>query len=249
MVATIKIIFLLSFLIIIHELGHYIVAKICKIKVNQFSVGFGPVLWSKKGKETEYELRLIPLGGFVSLEGEEGHSEEESSFNKASIPKRIAVIIAGALVNIAFGIIAYFILISIKYKIVIGGTFLSTIQYGLSSTGELIQTMFSGIADLCMGKLNLNDMTGPVGISAMVSKTNGITEFIYLLSIISISLGITNLLPVIPLDGGKVVLLLIEAIRKKPLKQEIEAKIQSFGFIILIIFSIIVTCNDIVKII
>ena len=88
-------------------------------------------------------------------------------------------------------------------------------------------------------------MTGPVGISSMVSKTNGLEEFLYLLSIISISLGITNLFPIVPLDGGKILLLIIEAIRKKELKEETELRIQSVGFVLLIAFSLIVTIHDI----
>ena len=83
----------------------------------------------------------------------------------------------------------------------------------------------------------------------MVSETNGISQFIYLLSIISVSLGITNLLPFVPLDGGKALLLIIEAIRKKPLKQETELRLQSAGFFILIVFSAFVAYNDILRII
>jgi len=90
---------------------------------------------------------------------------------------------------------------------------------------------------------------GPVGISEVVSKTNGIVEFVYMLSLISLSLGVTNLLPFPPLDGGKVVILLIEAIRKKPLKEEIELKIQLIGFALLIALSIYVTYNDILRIV
>lgn len=111
---AIKIIFLLGFLVLIHEGGHFLVAKFCKIKVNEFAIGFGPTVWKKKGKETEYALRLIPLGGFVSMEGEEEYSEEEGSFSKASIPKRIAIIAAGGLVNILFGLIVYFTIVSIN---------------------------------------------------------------------------------------------------------------------------------------
>lgn len=94
MIAIIKIVFLLSFLVLIHESGHYIVAKMCNIKVNEFAIGFGPTIWKKQGKETKYALRLIPLGGFVSMEGEEERSLEEGSFSKASIPKRIAIVVA-----------------------------------------------------------------------------------------------------------------------------------------------------------
>ena len=112
LIAALKIIFILGFLVFIHEGGHFLVAKLCKIKVNEFAIGFGPTIWKKQGKETKYALRLIPLGGFVSMEGEEERSEKEGSFSKASIPKRIAVVAAGGLVNIIFALLVYFVLIS-----------------------------------------------------------------------------------------------------------------------------------------
>ena len=111
-ISAIKIIFLLGFLIFIHESGHFLVAKACKIKVKEFAIGFGPTIWKKQGKETKYALRLIPLGGFVNMLGEEERSEEKGSFSKASIPKRIAVVLAGGVVNIVFGLLVYFILVS-----------------------------------------------------------------------------------------------------------------------------------------
>ena len=110
LLTVLKIVFLLGFLVLIHEGGHFLIAKLCKVKVNEFAIGFGPTIWKKQGKETKYALRAIPLGGFVSMEGEEERSEEEGSFSKASIPKRIAIVIAGGTVNIIFGLLAYFIL-------------------------------------------------------------------------------------------------------------------------------------------
>lgn len=95
LINAIKIVFILGFLVFIHEGGHFIIAKLCKVKVNEFAIGFGPTIWSKQGKETKYALRLIPLGGFVSMEGEEERSEEEGSFSNASIPRRIAIVMAG----------------------------------------------------------------------------------------------------------------------------------------------------------
>lgn len=89
---------------------------------------------------------------------------------------------------------------------------------------------------------------GPVGISEVVSKTNGLVEFVYMLSLISLSLGVTNLLPFPPLDGGKIVILLIEAIRRRPIKEETELKIQMAGFVLLILLSIYVTYNDVLRI-
>ena len=77
LITALKIIFVLGFLILIHEAGHFFVARLCKVTVNEFSIGFGPVIWKKQGKQTKYTLRLIPLGGFVNLEGEEERSENE----------------------------------------------------------------------------------------------------------------------------------------------------------------------------
>ena len=116
-ISAIKIIFLLGFLVLIHEGGHFIVAKMCKVKVNEFAIGFGPTLISKQKGETKYALHLIPLGGFVSLEGEEERSDTEGSFSNTSIPKKIAIVLAGGLVNIIFGLLVYFILISSTAKI------------------------------------------------------------------------------------------------------------------------------------
>ena len=110
LINAIKIVFILGFLVFIHESGHFLVAKLCKVKVNEFAIGFGPTIWKKQGKETKYALRLIPLGGFVSMEGEEERSEKEGSFSKASIPKRIAIVLAGGVVNIIFALIVYFTL-------------------------------------------------------------------------------------------------------------------------------------------
>jgi regulator of sigma E protease len=247
LINAIKIIFLLGFLIWIHETGHFIVAKICKVKVNEFAIGFGPTIWKKQGKETKYALRLIPLGGFVSMEGEEQESNEEGSFSKASIPKKIAIIAAGALVNIIFALIIYFILctISINYT----NNILEKISLAGNATKEFVLAIGEGLKQLVTGSNPMEQLTGPVGISQIVSQTNGIKEFIYILAVVSMSLGVTNLIPFPPLDGGKILLLIIEAIRKKSLKQETEIKIQMIGFSILITLSIFITYNDILRII
>ena len=410
LISAIKIIFLLGFLIFIHEVGHFLVAKLCKVKVNEFAIGFGPTIWKKQGNETKYALRLIPLGGFVSMEGEVESSEQEGSFSKASIPRRIAIVAAGALVNIVFGLMVYFMLMSstgnyitnvidstvdnyvaqqvgikqgdaivefngnkvknkydlnklmnnnngeeIKLKInrnnqiveytvkptkqdikstgiylkkdskiiavepnssaekaglkandkiiKINGentnndpykvlelinsnaeilnleierdketlnidltpdntskyylgvtfkqaenTFLNHIYYGLIETKNFGFSILENLKQLFSGNVSVDQMMGPVGISEAVAETNGFSEFIYLLALISLSLGVTNLLPIPALDGGKIVILLIEAIRRKPLKEGTEMKIQLIGFSILIALTIYITYNDILRI-
>lgn len=234
---AIKIIFLLGILVFIHELGHFTVAKLFKVKVNEFAIGFGPAIWKKQGKETKYALRLIPLGGFVSMEGEEERSTKEGSFSETTIYKRILIVAAGGIVNIIFAIMLYFILV----------WYYNNLYYAFIGLKDFLYSTYTSLKMLFTGGVTLNQMMGPVGISDVVSKTNGFADFIYILSVVSLSLGITNLLPFPPLDGGKIVLLIIERIRKKAISQRLETSIQMTGFLILIILSIFVTYNDILR--
>jgi len=234
---ALKIIFLLGFLVLIHESGHFFVAKLCKVKVNEFAIGFGPTIWSRQGKSTKYALRLIPLGGFVSMEGEDRRSTKEGSFSEASILKRIAIVLAGGIVNIIFAILIFWCL----------SAYYVGFQNAFYNVGFFIKNMYEGIVQIFTGKVTIDQMMGPVGISNVVSQTSGFADFIYILSVISLSLGVTNLLPFPPLDGGKVVLLIIEGIRRKPFSEKFEVALQSAGFLILITLSIFVTYNDILK--
>lgn len=410
-ISAIKIIFLLGFLILIHEAGHLLVAKWCKVKVNEFAIGFGPTIWKKQGKETKYALRLIPLGGFCSMEGEEERSDKQDSFSQASIPKRIAIVAAGAIVNIIFGLAIYFILMStenvyitnkidsvldgyiaeeinlqendiivelngkkiknkydlnkvmkkvngeeitlkikrdneiLEYQIkptevknkstgmYIGenckilsiekgssaekqgiktndkiikinnteingdinklietiqekglntmlitiergnetqnieltpdyistyylgvnlkqaeNNFINHIIYGVIETKEFSLSIIENIKMLFTGGVSVDQMMGPVGISEIVAKTSDIREFISMLALISLSLGVTNLLPIPALDGGKILILIVEAIRRKPLNEKTEINIQLIGFSILIALSLYITYNDILRI-
>ncbi len=229
---------MLGFLVFIHEGGHFLVAKLCKIKVNEFAIGFGPTIFTKEKGGTKYALRLIPLGGFVSMEGEEERSDAEGSFSNASVWKRIAIVSAGGLVNIIFGLLTYLILVAT----------ISDIATAFIAVKNYIVLVFNSLIDLFTGGVSANQMVGIVGISNIVVNTSGIQDYLSIMASISVSLGITNLLPFPPLDGGKIVIYLIEAIRRKPLKENIEIGIQISGFCLLIGLSIYVTYNDILRI-
>lgn len=246
-----KIVFLLGFLVIIHEGGHFLVAKMCKVKVNIFSIGFGKVIFEKQKKETKYQIRIIPLGGFVSMEEGTEESAEEGSFSKASLGKRFAIISAGAIVNIVFGILVYFLLVSfigIQFADPEKDTFLNRMYYGGVQTKEFIVSLGDSVKQIFTARVSPDQMTGIVGISNIVSKTSGFADYIYILAVISVSLGVTNLLPIPALDGGKLLILLIELIRRKPMKVETEAKIQLIGFSILMALTLYVTYNDVLRI-
>ena len=127
--------------------------------------------------------------------------------------------------------------------------FANNIYYAVLNTGDFAFSRVENIQMLFTGRVSTNDLMGPVGISSVVAKTNGLQEFIYILALISLSLGVTNLLPFPPLDGGKIVLLIIEAIRRKPLDEKYEMGIQLLGFGLMILLSVYVTFNDIHRII
>lgn len=238
-IGAIKIIFLLGFLVLIHEGGHFLVAKFCKVKVREFSIGFGPSIHSWQGKETKYSVRWIPFGGYVDMLGEDERDNSENSFSEASIPKRLAIVVAGATVNIVFGLVVFFILMCIAKR---------DIGFAFQQTGLYMLDMLNSVKMIFTGKVSMEQMVGPVGISGMVVQTAGLFNFVYLMSLISVSLGVTNLLPIPALDGGKIVILIIEWIRKKPLKEEVEINIQMTGFTLLLLFSLYVTYQDILKI-
>ena len=238
-ISIVKIVMILGFLVLIHEAGHFLVARLCKIKVNEFAIGFGPLIWSKETEKTKYSIRLIPLGGYVNMLGEEERSDEEGSFSKASIPKKIAIVAAGGLVNIVFAVVLYVILI----EIVTGN-----IGEAISSSGDLIMAMVESIKLLFTGGVSVDNLMGPIGISEVVAQTSGIIDFLYIMALVSVSLGFTNLLPFPPLDGGKILIYIIEAIRRKPLKEDFELKLQLAGFLVLITLSVYVAFNDVGRI-
>ena len=90
-------------IIIIHELGHFTAAKLCGIQVNEFAVGMGPVILRKKGRETNYVIRLLPIGGSVSMEGEQDSSDNPRAFNRKPVWQRMIVILAGPIMNLILG--------------------------------------------------------------------------------------------------------------------------------------------------
>ena len=117
-----------SLLIIVHELGHFVMAKVNGIKVEEFAIGMGPKILSTQGKETKYSIGLFPIGGYVKMMGEEEEVQDERSFSSKSPLRRISVIIAGATMNFLFAIIIFTV-------------FLNKLGYSLPKVNSLIENM------------------------------------------------------------------------------------------------------------
>lgn len=97
-------------LIAVHEFGHFITAKLCGVRVNEFSIGMGPLLWSREKGETLYSFRLLPIGGFCAMEGEDEDTGDERSFVRQSFWKKLLILSAGALMNFLTGVVIILIL-------------------------------------------------------------------------------------------------------------------------------------------
>lgn len=331
--------FFFCLIIVIHEFGHFIAAKLCGIRVSEFSIGMGPVIFKKQGEETLFSVRLLPIGGFCSM-GEDIDDDDPNSFRKKPVLFRIAVIAAGAVMNLILGFVLSAVLLladggavsstivwfaddasSAKYglqledtiekingvkifsvkdityqlgndedgivdfvvkrggeKIAVNGvkfamktddetgkntliydfkvarvdiTLANLLPYAFKNAVYYGRIVLMSLGDIIRGKYGINDLQGPVGIVTVIGNaaaSENKIDFSFLLDIatlVTINIGIFNLLPIPALDGGRLVFLIIEAIRRKALKAETEGMIHFVGFALLMVLMVVVTFNDI----
>ena len=113
---------LFSLAIFIHELGHFLAARACGVAIREFAVGMGPKLfsWQSKKYDTQYALRLLPIGGYVSMVGEDDDSDDENAFHRKNVWQKMAIIVAGPLMNIVLAITSAFFALSTKCQKVCG---------------------------------------------------------------------------------------------------------------------------------
>lgn len=124
----------------------------------------------------------------------------------------------------------------------------TNLKYAICNTVSDVSRIIGSYVDLFKGKVGLNDMSGIVGIGEVVSKTNGIISFLNLMAIISLAVGVANIMPFPPLDGGKVVIVLFETITRKKVSEKVEGIISYIGLGLLILLTIFVTYKDIIRI-
>ena len=337
-------IFLFGILIAIHEFGHFAFAKLFKVKVNEFALGMGPKLISKKKGETTYSLRLLPIGGYVSMEGEDENSSDERAFNNKPAWQRFIIVAAGAILNLILGVIVVGICLAsgdlvgtrtvVKFSseattqqsglevgdeiVEINGTniysykgiafnlvrdrdnkvdmtvirdgekmLLENVEFkqfeyegrqyveqdfyilgeepgvknvlknAILDSASIVQMVRLSLVDMVTGKYGIKDISGPVGtVTAIAESTAAPEQFsekiltaLTFLSMITINVGVFNLLPFPALDGGRLFFIIIEMIRRKPIPAEKEGRIHTIGMIILLAFMAVVMVSDIIKVI
>ncbi|MCK4277816.1 MAG: RIP metalloprotease RseP [Desulfurellaceae bacterium] len=336
----------LIIIILIHETGHFSIAKLFHVFVERFSIGFGPVILRKKGKETEYVISAIPLGGYVKLKGEnpeegEKKDSDERAFYNQKLYKRFLIILAGPMFNILSAVLFFAIVYAVgvpTLKSTIGEVkkdapaYYAKIQKGdeivaidkksiktweelsaiikknagksitlnIKRNGKIIETPITpkltevkdflgykkkvgiigiapsgetiiqrlnvfksiekgacrtvyiakitilGIVRLIERAIPASSVGGPILIIEIASKaaSAGFSTFLALAAIISINLGILNLLPIPILDGGHLTFLTIEAIRRKPVPLNVQVIAQNIGLAILILLMAFAFYND-----
>lgn len=331
---------LLSVLVFLHEGGHFLVARLNKITVNEFSIGMGPKIFSYRSKKSGilYSVRALPIGGFVSMAGEDEVSEDPNAFCNKNVWRRISTVLAGPVTNIIVGFLGMLVLVAltgpatnivaafiddatsvnhglqiddkivavegvkthtgnevvyeITYqgdkplditvirngeKIVIEDVVFPTVEengvtlgnydmlfYGISEadrsfsivishtfwrTYSTAKMVWDSLADLIGGRFGLDAISGPIGMTELVGTAvvAGWESLLYLWVIISVNLGVMNLLPLPALDGGRLMFLLWEALTRKPVNKTVESYINAAGLLILMAFMILITFKDIFK--
>lgn len=330
-------------IIMVHEGGHFAFAKLFKVKVNEFSLGMGPKIISRKKGDTAYSWRLFPIGGYVAMEGEDGDSEDDNSFAKKPCWQRIIIVAAGAFINILLGLIIVAIMLStssdalsgtskvnffyktassssaqteqtanmyglktgdtikkvdgknvlyyedVYYLIqrdtnsdgkvditvnrdgkvqVISGvktdvinnmvmvgvnrSFVSVVKDTFKESACIIRMVWLSLFDLVTGKYSVKDLSGPIGVVDYVSKaaqasqkSTDFTPLLKMMALITINIGLFNLLPIPALDGGRIFFLLVELIRRKQINQKHEALVHAIGMVLLLVFMVLISAKDI----
>ena len=328
-------------IVFIHELGHFLLAKANKIRVDEFSLGMGPRLLSFVKGETRYSLKLLPLGGSCMMGEDDVDDMSEGSFNSKSVWARMSVVVAGAVFNLLLALIFSMIVIGytgydepvisgvvegfpaqeaglqegdrivkmnnkkiniwreISYynmfhpgetvelvyerdgeqyettitpkkdedgNYLIGITspsqyekanLLTATQYGVYEVKFWICTTLESLKMLVMGDVGVDQLSGPVGIVSVVdetyqqSKSYGviivIMQMLNIGILLSANLGVMNLLPLPALDGGRLVFMIVEAIRGKRVPPDKEGWVHGIGMILLLALMAFVMFNDVKK--
>ena len=380
---------LLSIMVVIHELGHFIFAKLFKVTVLEFSIGMGPALFTTKKKKknnkdaesklgetfrsdqeptvvaetasdtseqvaeisedteeidtkTAFSIRAFPVGGYVSMAGEDEGSTDKNAFCNKPAWQRFIITVAGAAMNILLGILCMCTLVGIEsvqegylattivdqfhensvsdkcgeplmvgdkiikvggvyvftgnevvYEIMNSGNkpvdivvvrngekvtlndvvfatqeesgvtfgshdfwvegekpdFLTVLKHAVFRSFSTIKIIFDSIKDLIGGRYGAEAVSGPIGMAGAVGDAAkiGFSPLLYLFTLITMNLGVFNLLPLPALDGGRIIFLIIEGILRKPIKKEIEGAINTVGLIVLLGIMLLVTLKDVIN--
>lgn len=331
LVTIVASIIIFGLLIVAHEFGHFIVAKLSGVTVEEFAIGMGPRVIGWKKNETSYTIRVLPIGGYVKMLGEDEDVDDEGAFKNRPLKNRIGIIAAGPLMNFILAILLFTLVFYIVgtpttqiervqpgypaekagilpgdriveingeeieswneiYSIISSSqgremeikvdrdgkiltfqlraipdknsgkqlvgispaysrNFIKAVFTGVHRSYEITSLMVTYLIDLITGHATTGDIVGPVGIIHLVNQAakTGILNLMFLAGILSLNLGVINLVPIPALDGSRLIFLMVEGIRGKPIDVEKEGLIHFIGFIVLLLLMVLVAYRDIIR--
>ena len=352
-------------IIFIHELGHFLVAKWMGIRVNEFSLGMGPRILKFGKKETTYSWRILPIGGYCAMEGENEESNDTRAFGNKAVWRRILVVIAGATMNFLLGFVLLVIALGVcvrpgpgeeqaafctttvaelpetasayagglrpgdtilkvdgasvwtdvdlavlmqsdsdgvfemKVRRTVDGTVkdvtLPQVQFDLATDpatgtryllygftvmpeaktvgtvitraakleGSYTIMIWRSLGQILRGEYGLNELSGPIGTADIMANAaeeavteivesnsfDGLYSFLMIVVLITVNVGLFNLLPLPALDGGRLLFLLFELVARRPVPPKYENAVHVIGFVLLILLSIVIAFSDVFKLI
>lgn len=245
MTSLIAFLFVFTIVVLVHEFGHFIAARRLGIKAYEFSIGFPlspKIITFFRHKETEFTLRLLPLGGFVRFSKEEDDEKDDviPEFLKEERWKRAIIASAGSAFNIAFALI----FLTLAFMI---GKHLPLTDSILASFGSF-KNVIVGTFGMFSGK-GLESLSGPIGIAMIAGKAAqaGMGELFFFTGMLSLSLGIFNLLPLPALDGGQLVILAIETLKRRTLSLRSYTVVGAVGIMVFVLLTVVVSYQDILR--
>ena len=329
-------ILLLGILIIAHEFGHFIAARLCGIDVVEFSMGMGPLLLKKKDRKgTQFSVRLLPIGSYCQFRGEDEEGDDPRAFGRQKVWKRFVTVLSGPAMNFLIAVLVIVVYLSAmgiqtivpkaaqleenamqagmmigdeiiavngdavtdtnmiaeaigasggnpveiavrrggqeltlmiepfydeaenRYRI--GITFdqerqrislLESVPFSISYNIESVKMIVDTLRNLIFKGEGTDQVTGVVGtvyVIQDVTRQGGVDIYLSLLAMISVNLGVMNLLPIPGLDGSRLLFLAVEAVRRKPVKPEIEGAIHAAGFVLLMALTVLLTYQDVLR--
>jgi regulator of sigma E protease len=226
----------IGLLVAIHEYGHLLAAKLCGIPVQRFSIGFGPRLFGFKLAETSYWFSLIPLGGYVLP------ALEDTDFRRLPAYKRIIFALGGPAANIGGAFVGLFILGLTQFSLGL----LQAVSFAATSVLMGLQQQLHGLSRLFA---DFEQMSGIVGIVAVGGAQFGsnLADLLTFSVLINISLGVLNLLPLPPLDGGRVMFCVLEKIYRPVAR--VEVPLTLIGWALVMGLMVCVTVRDVGRIV
>lgn len=225
---------ILALLVLVHELGHYVVGRRSGIAVAEFAIGWGPRIFGVRRAGTLWTVRILPLGGYVRW-AEEG----PGNFLAVSARARALALIAGPVANL----LVTPLLLAVLYGAVQGGG-LTGLWQAVTGTGHMILWWFTMVAELFHGEAVLS---GPVAVTQVTATAvaSGLAQALAYSALWSLNLALFNLLPVPGLDGGRLLLILVERLRRRRMDPYVEGWIHAGGFLGLLLLIFYTTVRDI----